>query len=291
MPSPSASALSSKPGQIYNTDVDGDGIPDGCDDCDGSLEGLPCDDNNACTTNDVFDENCNCAGTFEDSDGDGVCDADDICPGFDDNADADGDGIPDGCDDCDGSLEGMPCNDNDACTTNDVFDENCNCAGTFEDSDGDGVCNADDICPGFDDNADADGDGIPDGCDDCDGSLEGMPCNDNDACTTNDVFDENCNCAGTFEDSDGDGVCDADDICPGFDDNADADGDGIPDGCDDCDGSLEGLPCDDGDNGTIDDVFDENCNCMGIPAGSISLTCPDDMTISATSPNWCYCRI
>ena len=35
-------------------------------------------------------------------------------------------------------------------------------------------------------------------------------------------------------DSDGDGVCDADDICPGFDDLLDADGDGTPDDCDLC---------------------------------------------------------
>ncbi len=33
-----------------------------------------------------------------DSDNDGVCDVDDVCPGFDDNIDSDGDGIPDGCD-------------------------------------------------------------------------------------------------------------------------------------------------------------------------------------------------
>jgi len=33
-----------------------------------------------------------------DSDGDGVLDGDDICPGFDDNMDTDGDGAPDGCD-------------------------------------------------------------------------------------------------------------------------------------------------------------------------------------------------
>jgi hypothetical protein len=39
--------------------------------------------------------------------------------------------------------------------------------------------------------------------------------------------------AGDCPDSDGDGVCDANDICPGFDDNIDSDGDGIPDGCDD----------------------------------------------------------
>jgi hypothetical protein len=36
-----------------------------------------------------------------DRDGDGVCDADDRCPGHDDRLDADGDGMPDGCDRCD----------------------------------------------------------------------------------------------------------------------------------------------------------------------------------------------
>ena len=33
-----------------------------------------------------------------DSDGDGVPDNEDACPGYDDNLDADGDGTPDGCD-------------------------------------------------------------------------------------------------------------------------------------------------------------------------------------------------
>jgi hypothetical protein len=35
---------------------------------------------------------------FDDSDGDGVPDCVDLCPGFDDRSDGDGDGIPDGCD-------------------------------------------------------------------------------------------------------------------------------------------------------------------------------------------------
>ncbi|MCB9851674.1 MAG: autotransporter-associated beta strand repeat-containing protein [Phycisphaerales bacterium] len=35
-----------------------------------------------------------------DSDGDGVCDAFDACPGFDDNIDTDNDGVPDACDYC-----------------------------------------------------------------------------------------------------------------------------------------------------------------------------------------------
>jgi hypothetical protein len=44
-------------------------------------------------------------------------------------------------------------------------------------------------------------------------------------------------CEGTG-DSDGDGVCDALDICPGFDDSVDSDGDEIPDGCDDCNNAV-----------------------------------------------------
>ncbi len=101
-----------------------------------------------------------------DSDNDGVEDAQDQCPGFDDNLDLDSDGIPDGCD---------------------------------NDNDNDGVPDNIDACPGSDDSLDNDNDGIPDGCD---------------------------------TDADNDGVNDAADTCPGFDDNSDVDNDGIPDGCD-----------------------------------------------------------
>ena len=82
------------------------------------------------------------------------------------------------------------------------------------DSDGDGVCDEVDQCPGFDD------------------SLIGTSCDDGDSCTINDVYGPECNCAGTFADSDGDGVCDADDICPGGNDTIDVDGNGVPDDCD-----------------------------------------------------------
>lgn len=98
-----------------------------------------------------------------DSDGDGVCDGADQCPGFNDLADADSDGVPDGCD----------------------------------------------ICSGFDDLVDADSDGVPDGCDICAGSDD-------------------------LVDSDSDGVPDGCDACPGFNDFADADTDGVADGCDNC---------------------------------------------------------
>jgi len=38
--------------------------------------------------------------TRVDSDGDGVCDEQELCPGYDDTIDADGDGYADGCDNC-----------------------------------------------------------------------------------------------------------------------------------------------------------------------------------------------
>ncbi len=41
----------------------------------------------------------------------------------------------------------------------------CADASSPGDDDNDGVCNVDDLCPGFDDNIDLDGNGIPDGCD------------------------------------------------------------------------------------------------------------------------------
>jgi len=133
--------------------------------------GASCDDLDPCTTNDVYDSNCGCSGTFQDSDSDGVCDANDRCPGQDD------------------ALIGTACNDGDVCTVNDVYDNNCGCSGTFADADSDGVCDANDQCPGQDD------------------ALIGTSCNDGDACTTNDVYDANCGCSGTYIDADNDGVC------------------------------------------------------------------------------------
>ena len=149
-----------------------DGTPDDCDAC--TLAGTACDDGDACTTGETYDANCNCSGgTFQDADSDGVCDANDVCPGGDDNVDVDNDGTPDDCDDC--TLAGIACDDGDACTTGETYDANCNCSGgTFQDADSDGVCDANDVCPGGDDNVDVDNDGTPDDCDDC--TLAGTAC-------------------------------------------------------------------------------------------------------------------
>jgi len=62
------------------------------------------------------------------------------------------------------NLTGQACNDGDPCTILDTFDPNCVCVGTFVDLDFDGVCDAEDQCPGFDDNIDTNNNGIPDDC-------------------------------------------------------------------------------------------------------------------------------
>ncbi len=94
-----------------NVDTDGDGTPDACDPCDGTLAGTTCDDGDACTTGEIYDANCNCTGgTFQDADNDGVCDVNDVCPDADDSIDTDSDGTPDDCDEC-------PNDPNNACGT------------------------------------------------------------------------------------------------------------------------------------------------------------------------------
>jgi hypothetical protein len=163
-------ADSSNPDQL---DSDEDGLGDACDPCPEDF--------------------------LDDSDGDGTCDSDDACNGFDDGDDADSDGNPDGCDPCPSDA--------------------------LDDSDGDGTCDSDDRCPGFDDARDTDSDGTADGCDLC----------------PDDAAD----------DSDGDGSCDSGDLCPGFDDTLDADTDGNPDDCDPC--PADALDDSDGD-GACDSV-------------------------------------
>jgi len=72
-------------------------------DCPGAVAslctpGTACDDGDPCTLGDAFDDDCNCVGAVTDSDGDGVCDAFDICSAGDDNVDLNNNNIPDACD-------------------------------------------------------------------------------------------------------------------------------------------------------------------------------------------------
>ncbi len=279
-------------------DIDQDGyiLLDDCDDTDESIYlGSVCDDQDECTINDSIDENCNCVGQLQDSDGDGICDIDDDTEG-----------------DC---TLGAACDDGDICTVQDKYDAECNCAGEYRDSDEDGVCNAEDCKPfnanvypgnteipynGLDDDCDEntlDDDLDQDGfvfSDDCNDENEavypGAICNDNDDCTTNDAYDENCECVGQLEDSDNDGICDGNDATNGdcelgalcddgdactiedsYDSNCncvgilqDSDNDGVCDSDDNTNGDCElGASCDDNDPCTINDKFDTDCNCIG----------------------------
>lgn len=55
---------------------------------------------------------------------------------------------------------------------------------------------------------------IPVDCDNSSCTLIGQPCDDLDICTTNDSYDNNCNCYGLYQDTDADGICDAADCNP-----------------------------------------------------------------------------
>ena len=204
------------------------------------LIGSACNDGDPCTVNDTYDSLCNCEGIMlPDSDNDGICDEEDLCPNGNDTIDSDGDDVADDCDDCpqeagqlangcnNCDLQGQACNDGDPCTENDLYDSICDCQGTLlPDSDNDGICDSEDICSNGDDSIDSDNDGIPDDCDDCpqeagqlangcnNCDLQGQACNDGDPCTVNDIYNENCGCSGTFLDTDGDGVCNENDDCP-----------------------------------------------------------------------------
>jgi len=228
-------------GDVCDNDIDNDDVVNSidCNDFDASIyPNAMCNDNDACTINDAYDANCNCVGEFQDSDNDGVCDADDICPNLDDN------------------LIGMSCDDMNPNTINDIWQTNCQCVGVLADSDNDGVDDANDNCPNTPNpnQSDSDGDGVGDSCDPC-VSVPfpvGSPCDDGDECTTNDVITQDCNCEGTeLPDSDSDSYCDLIDICPNFDDNL----------------LYNAAPCDDGNDCTINDVWVDCDVCEGTLIG------------------------
>jgi len=115
------------------------------------------------------------------------------------------------------------------------FSLDVNNSAACEDSDGDGVSDEFDRCPNIDD------------------KLLNSACNDNAACTINDVYVD-CDCKGTkLPDSDNDGICNSIDICSDFDDELDIDDDGIPYCLDNCIDVDEDNICDENDNSVIVD--------------------------------------
>jgi hypothetical protein len=234
-----------------------DGNPCTTDTCDPNIgcisinnpAGTPCDDGNPCTINDVCDGNGNCLGTPI------------VCPD---------DGDPctiQVCNPATGSCDvlpapaGTPCDDGDPCTVNDVCDGNGNCAGMPIICD-DGNPNTIGTC---DENGNCVFSFLP----------AGTPCNDNNACTFNDVADGLGNCTGTPLDCDDGNPCTTDTCDPNI-------------GCISINNPA-GTPCDDGNPCTINDVCDGNGNCLGTP-----IVCPDDgdpCTIQVCNPATGSCDV
>lgn len=172
----------------------------------------------------------------KDTDGDGVLDVDDNCPGIA--------GKPE--------LAGCP------------------------DTDGDGIADKDDSCPDvaglsqFNGCPDTDGDGVPDNDDNC--PNEAGPASNN-----------GCPLA----DSDNDGIPDIEDLCPNQPGSAahqgcpDTDGDGIADKDDDCPNEAglainRGCPDSDGDG-----IIDSRDKCPNQPGTAANDGCPEVPQIEA----------
>lgn len=183
----------------------------------------------------------------DDSDGDGISDDQDICPGGDDSIDSDMDGVPNYCDPCPNDGE--------------------------NDADGDGVCGDLDTCPGGDDSQNIDGDSLPDFCDVCPNDIE----NDADGDGVCETFDNCPTIANTNQadndldqigdacdnDDDNDNIQDSDDNCPliSNSDQSDIDSDGAGDECD----------ADDDNDGVID--ADDQCLFTSLGAIVDNLGC------------------
>ncbi|MDJ0840146.1 MAG: thrombospondin type 3 repeat-containing protein [Acidobacteriota bacterium] len=234
------------------TDQDGDGAGDACDD-DLDGDGVDNDSDNCPNSanpdqtdadNDGLGDPCdNCPDTTnpdqEDTDRDGVGDVCDNCPDTanPDQADTDGDGVGDACNNADDADGDEWADDLDNCPAVSNNDQ--------ADVDGDGVGDVCDNCPAIEnpDQTDTDGDGVGDACnedidrddDEWADNLDNCPdiANPDQADTDGDGTGDACN---DDADADGDEWSDVLDNCPDTanPDQDDIDRDGVGTACDNC---------------------------------------------------------
>lgn len=193
-----------------------------------------CDDDNIFTINDVYTADCVCMG--EEISGIPGCTAPEAC-NYDMSATIE-----------DGSciLVGEPCDDGDENTFEDAYTAECVCAGLTLGCTESNACN-------FDASA-----GLEDGS--C--VFPGDNCDDNDPFTSNDVYGLDCICAGE-QPIDVEG-CTAAEAC-NYNPEATIE---------DFSCIFPGEPCDDGNEGTVNDLLGADCICAGLITGCTELgTC------------------
>ena len=237
----------------FSQDCDGNGVPDECQ-TDGDGDGLidVCDD---CPDDPDKTEpgSCGCGVVDDDIDDDGIPDCFDNCPETSngDQSDVDGDGVGDVCDNCP-TVSNANQSDTDGDGLGDACDTDCN---------GNGIFDTDEIADGL--AADCNENGIPDDCE-----LLGNDCNENgvpDDCENDPDEDgilapcDNCPDLNNADQSDADldNVGDDCDNCPGVsnEDQIDSDSDGIGNACDNCPDAANADQADADDDG-IGDVCD-----------------------------------
>jgi len=113
---------------------------------------------------------------------------------------------------------------------------------------------------------------------DCGGTATaGTTCDDGDAGTENDVYGEDCTCAGTTV-SATEGCTDSN-ACNYNPDATEDNGSCLFNDCTgECGGAtIAGTACDDGDAGTENDVYGEDCSCNGTPIDGVVLGCTNEL--------------
>ena len=268
-------------GTVIDNDADDDGV------CDAD-EVVGCQDDSACNYNDAATDAGDCVYTVA------ACDA---CSGETDGTgtvvdnDSDDDGVCD-ADEIPGCQDAAACNFNSGATDEDgscVFATGCDaCGGNTQDGTGYVV------------DQDADNDGVCD-ADEVPGCQDAAACNYNESATDEDsscIYASGCaSCSGETDgtgyvlsnDADGDGVCDADEIlgcmapsaCNYNESATDADTNCIfPEGCDSCSGETDGtgvIVSNDADGDGVCDA-DEVVGCLNEAACNYDAAATDEGT-------------
>lgn len=286
-------------------------------DTDGDLT-ADCNDLCPLDANKVAPGICGCGVSDIDTDGDLTVDCNDLCPLDPNKVDPGqcGCGNPETDTDLDGTAD---CND--ACPTDPdkIAPGICGCETPDTDTDGDGLADCVDPCIDDVNNSDTDNDGTPDCTDNCpldankvnpgicgcgvaDTDTDGdtyADCVDGCPADANKIAPGVCGCGTADADSDGDGTLNCNDGCPNDPNklapgvcgcgtsDVDSDNDGLADCNDNCpsvSGQVGGT-CDDGNAGTINDVLNNACQCVGTAVTNLAqleLTTDND----AASTSW-----